>query len=257
MKDPAFLFYSKDWLVDTAEMMPDEKGVYIDLLCYQHQNGSIPSETIRIAKLVGLSADEFEPIWKIISPKFHQTNDRLVNHTLQRIMTERADKGHKNTIIGTFASVLRKTDLNRTEYKEVKGLFRVDEFLSIPTECLTERLTEWLQERLKSIGNGDGNESTNIDGMFSDFVKTINTLTGKKYQGDSKSKRQFVARLKEGTTMLDFEKAITNFVNDKYHIETGFKHLTPEFLSRADKIDRGLNLLDTIEQKAGFTLPTN
>jgi len=35
-KDPAFLLYSGDFLNGTADMEPEEVGVYIRLLCYQH-----------------------------------------------------------------------------------------------------------------------------------------------------------------------------------------------------------------------------
>jgi len=51
MKDPAVLFYTKDFLVATLGMSMEERGQYITLLCYQHQNGHIKEETIRL--LVG------------------------------------------------------------------------------------------------------------------------------------------------------------------------------------------------------------
>lgn len=45
-KDPAVLFYTKDWLVDTMGMTYEEKGIYIDLLCLQHQNGHLPKRQV-------------------------------------------------------------------------------------------------------------------------------------------------------------------------------------------------------------------
>lgn len=41
MKDPAFLFYSSDFLTGTAFMSDEEVGQYIRLLCYQHQHGHL------------------------------------------------------------------------------------------------------------------------------------------------------------------------------------------------------------------------
>jgi hypothetical protein len=38
-KDPAFLFYSSDFLTGTAFMTDEETGQYIKLLCLQHQHG--------------------------------------------------------------------------------------------------------------------------------------------------------------------------------------------------------------------------
>ena len=40
-KDPAFLFYSQDFLVGTQFMTDDQVGKYIRLLCFQHQNGRL------------------------------------------------------------------------------------------------------------------------------------------------------------------------------------------------------------------------
>jgi hypothetical protein len=43
-KDPAFLFYSGDFLVGTALFTEAETGQYIKLLCYMHQGGHISKE---------------------------------------------------------------------------------------------------------------------------------------------------------------------------------------------------------------------
>ena len=40
-KDPAFLFYSSDFLTGTLTMTDEQVGKYIRLLCLQHQKGSI------------------------------------------------------------------------------------------------------------------------------------------------------------------------------------------------------------------------
>ena len=40
-KDPAFLFYSSDFLTGTMFMSNEDIGIYIKLLCVQHQNGVI------------------------------------------------------------------------------------------------------------------------------------------------------------------------------------------------------------------------
>ena len=41
MKDPAFLFYSSDFLSGTMLMTDEEVGKYIILLCLQHQKGHL------------------------------------------------------------------------------------------------------------------------------------------------------------------------------------------------------------------------
>lgn len=54
-KDPAFMFYSSDFLVGTMTMSFEDRGKYITLLSYMHQNGRISEETIRL--LVGSVSD--------------------------------------------------------------------------------------------------------------------------------------------------------------------------------------------------------
>lgn len=168
-KDPAFLFYSKDWIEGTAELSPAEKGVYIDLLCYQHQKSDLPSDLHRICRLVRLSYDEFLVIWNVISDKFYVDGERMFNIKLSEVMSERSLKGKKNKIIGIFASLLRKSDLSKKEYSEVRSSFKVDDFMQIDTERLTERLTEWYELRLKSIANEDANVNEDINTINIEF----------------------------------------------------------------------------------------
>lgn len=47
-KDPAFLFYSKDFYEGTRMMLPEERACFIDLMIYQHQNGFIPDDKRRL-----------------------------------------------------------------------------------------------------------------------------------------------------------------------------------------------------------------
>jgi len=54
-KDPAFLFYSSDFLTGTLVMPMEDRGKYITILCYMHQNGRLSEETIRL--LVGSVSD--------------------------------------------------------------------------------------------------------------------------------------------------------------------------------------------------------
>ncbi len=155
-KDPAFLFYSKDWLEGTAELSAQEKGVYIDLLAHQHQKGSLPPEIKKLSKLAGLSEPEFLEIWTELEPKFIPNGSgRLVNRKLNGIVTERLDKGHRNTIIGTLASVIRHSTVPYELSAKAKKTFKVDDFLPIAKENLTVAITEWYEKRLKSIANAN------------------------------------------------------------------------------------------------------
>jgi len=44
VRDPAFLFYSSDFLTGTLLMSDEQVGKYVRLLCLQHQQGHLPEE---------------------------------------------------------------------------------------------------------------------------------------------------------------------------------------------------------------------
>lgn len=60
MKDPAFLFYSSDFLSGTMLMTDEELGKYIRLLCLQHQQGYLSKEDIDSFKLSKRVLDKFK-----------------------------------------------------------------------------------------------------------------------------------------------------------------------------------------------------
>ena len=91
---------------------------------------------------------------------------------------------------------------------------------------------------------------------FSRFINFLNSCTGKRYRGTDRVKASLSARLKEGYTMKDIEKAITNASKDDYHISTGFKYVTPEFVLRPDKLDRFTQDVTTPSPNAAFKNPT-
>lgn len=67
-------------------------------------------------------------------------------------------------------------------------------------------------------------------------------ITHREFKGSAKVRSQFLARLKDGYKGRDFVNAMKNAMADKYHKETNFRYLTPEFFSREDKLDLWLNV---------------
>src|SRR5580692_1630031 len=62
-KDPAFLFYTSDFLLGTLVMSFEDKGKYITLLSFIHQSGRLSEETVRI--LIGDISDKLKSKFKI------------------------------------------------------------------------------------------------------------------------------------------------------------------------------------------------
>ena len=48
-KDPAFLFYTSDFLVGVSDLTMEERGQYITLMCLQHTKGHLSAKNIKIA----------------------------------------------------------------------------------------------------------------------------------------------------------------------------------------------------------------
>ena len=77
------------------------------------------------------------------------------------------------------------------------------------------------------------------------MLEFYNDITGKKSKVVSeKVKKQLRARLKEGFTKSDIITALKNAAKDQLHIDNNYKYLTLEFITRADKLDRFLNMED-------------
>ena len=82
-KDPAFLFYTSDFLTGTMFMSNEQVGIYIRLLCSQHQHGGL------------ISKENFESLVKddnLIMSKFIETDNGFYNIRLMEVMQERSKK---------------------------------------------------------------------------------------------------------------------------------------------------------------------
>lgn len=76
MKDPAFLFYSSDFLSGVSDLTMEERGQYITLLCVQHQKGVLTEKTIRLS--VG-SVSVF-----VLNKFFKDENGNYLNKRLEK-----------------------------------------------------------------------------------------------------------------------------------------------------------------------------
>ena len=121
-----------------------------------------------------------------------------------------------------------KMNYNRSsgaiESRDIKILTKGYDLLGVKPEYNTEK-----------VSNEDKDK-------YEKFLFTINTITSKKFRGDKKSKRQFTSRLKEGYTLKDFKTAIANCFDDDFH-KKNTKYLTPEFITREDKLQKYLNVV--------------
>jgi len=109
------------------------------------------------------------------------------------------------------------------------------------------------QENPKQADNDNDNDNDNdinkinLTVNWDLFLSKFNSITGKKVRVvNDKCKRQVRARLSEGYSKGDIIEAIKKCSNDKYHIETGLKYLTLEFITRADKMEMFTTMKDAV-----------
>ena len=97
----------------------------------------------------------------------------------------------------------------------------------------------------KADNDTDNVNDTDTDINSSKLLSLYNSILGKTARVvNTKTKSQIKDRLKEGYTKEDIVKAIRNASKDPHHIDSNYKYLTLEFLTRPDKLDRFINMGD-------------
>jgi hypothetical protein len=81
-KDPAFLFYSADFMIGTMLLSMEEKGQYITLLCAMHQTGRLTVEDMENVLHCKVSKNVLEKFKKDSENKYY--SERLEKETNKR-----------------------------------------------------------------------------------------------------------------------------------------------------------------------------
>lgn len=143
-KDPAFLFYSSDFLNGVADLTMEERGQFITLLCLQHQKGTLTDKTIRLC-LGSVSVDVLRKFTKDKDGNFY--NERLMDEIEKRIQfTEsRRNNGSKggrpknNTKPLGLAKHNLMEDVNENENEDIN---------INKTKCTFEQVYEYMAIRI-------------------------------------------------------------------------------------------------------------
>ena len=94
-KDPAFLFYSSDFLTGVQDLTMEERGQYITLLCIQHQKGRLSRKAVALA-VVNATADVMAKFKEDEQGLFY--NERLEIESIKR--KEHSEKQRQRAIKG-------------------------------------------------------------------------------------------------------------------------------------------------------------
>lgn len=167
MKDPAFLFYSSDFLTGTSNLTIEEKGQYIWLLCLQHQLGHLDEKTIRL-NVGNVSVDVLKKFKKDENELFY--NERLDSEIDKRanFVDSRRENGKlggrpkkpigkpngkpkKNLLVDE--NVNENIDINYYENKELNNLFL--DFLELRRKLKAVNSERAINSLLKTLSNYD------------------------------------------------------------------------------------------------------
>lgn len=159
MKDPAFLFYTKDFQSGTQDMSCEEVGAYLRLLMYQHQHGFIPDDTERLMRITGIFlVDKFKMVWQTVNQKFNQKDNHLVNERLAKESTERATAKPKKMASATLAGLISANkDLDQQQKYEIKKSFDINDFLNFTDDEIKLKVKEWFYKMVNQTVNNLAN----------------------------------------------------------------------------------------------------
>ena len=140
-KDPAFLFYSSDFLTGTLLMSMEQKGKFITLLCIQHQKGHL-SEKDMLHICGSYDEDVFTKFQKDEQGKFY--NIRLEEEVDKRKAyseSRRNNRKKKEDMNNTSSSYVQHME-NENENEDLIEKKKVARFQKPTIEQLKEYMTE-------------------------------------------------------------------------------------------------------------------
>lgn len=175
-KDPAFLFYSQDFIVGTNFMNYEQRGKYITLLCYQHQYGKLTEEhMINICKTY--DKDIFSKFKKDKDGLYY--NERLENEVVKRkeySESRRKNRTSKKNICKSYVEHMENENENinnningttkKSEFPNMDHEFPVghckDVALNDATWVMNSKATEALLNKFNAYLLGQGIEKKHI-----------------------------------------------------------------------------------------------
>jgi uncharacterized phage protein (TIGR02220 family) len=217
-KDPAFLFYTSDFLTGTMFMTNEQVGLYIRMLCAQHQHGGRIDTNVLRTQCDGITNGD------TVFSKFAQDDAGSYNERLDVEIQKRKEKSVKAT-----ESVNKRWNSSSSNaYERITNVIRSENENVNEDESVNETGIAVVKKNETAIALNDDYQS---------FIQTMQEVTGRDFRGDKKSRAQFRARIKDGYTLEDFKRAAHAAASTVYHQSNKFDQLTPELLTRPDKLE--------------------
>lgn len=242
-KDPAFLFYSSDFLNGVADLTMEERGQYITLLCLQHQKGAISDKTIRLS-VGSVSVDVLAKFKKDEAGNFF--NERLVLEMEKR---------------SNFTESRRNNGVKGGRPPKKDKTIRLSVGKPKQNHMENENENENNNENKKGNEKKAHPEFKNCMGAYSDFVKLQTGAPPKISPSDGKAIKEIIDYLEKfpnaqnGTKSVFelFQYVLQNFNKwDKFHKnQIKLPQIASNLINIVNTLKNGQSLNGTTEQKFG------
>ena len=213
-KDPAFLFYSADFLIGTSFFTREEVGDYIRVLCHMHQvGGHMGAKDIR-----QVAPDVSEKVIK----KFKKDENGLYYN--ERLLTE----------------LLKRQAFTESRLKNLnKGHVVSHMDAHMENENDNDNRDEDLNKNSrKGIVKGNGKDKPDLEAP----ILFLNEKASRRYDPKNKTNKTLIAaRYKEGITLEDFKEVIDKKCRQWLNDPKMVSYLRPETLFAAGHFESYLN----------------
>jgi len=230
IKDPAFLFYSSDFLSGTFTMNNEQIGKYIRLLCIQHQKGILSEKD-----MLNICGSYDEDIYSKFKKSEHGYYNERLNFEAERRKnyTESRRNNRKKSELD------KKTDKNEDK-KNICSSYELH------METVTEN--ETVIENINEIEKGGEGGKTEIELQVDEVLNHFVEVTGKKIDATKEVHRKFVkGRIKEKIPIEDLKKII-ELKNFKWKDDAKMReYIRPETLFNPTKCNSYLMEVKDIE----------
>lgn len=89
-KPPSFDFFVDDFIAGTYHLPAEAVGIYVRLLCFQWNNGSIPGDHEQLSRIAGVDTSVIRTYIRIVYEKFEKLEDgSLQNERMERERSHR------------------------------------------------------------------------------------------------------------------------------------------------------------------------
>lgn len=221
-KDPAFLFYPSDFLTGCQDLTMEERGVFITLLCLEHQKGRLTEKIIRLS--CGNATAE---AMACAMAKFRQDPAGLwYNERLEKEIEKRAEFSQKQS--------KRASDGWKTRKGESHGNATA---MPLENRTINETINEIVIEKEKQGFENFSNETRQTTGLAN--VQPIESLRHPHWPEQDTVEQYFVSK---GSVQKTGAKFFRHYEAQSWHTSGGmpvtrWRSKADEWISHPNKFD--------------------